>query len=135
MGCSLLCQRSGQSSARVVGRWVKWPTVQLTLKLGLKPQANGRSIVGQQLPTLLDVTCCVRLHTGPCCMLLGVVAQSLKVVKLLATCKRTQQLPTLLGQQSRELLRLFAHSLIDQWVSIFLPREKQPPQSSPSPQN
>ena len=26
-------------------------------------RANGRNIVGQQLPTLLDVTCCVRLHT------------------------------------------------------------------------
>ena len=35
--------------------------------------------------TLLDVTCCVRLHT-----LLHVVAQSLKLVKRLATCKRTQ---------------------------------------------
>ena len=38
----------------------------------LKPRANGRSIVGQQLPALLDVTCCVRLHTllhvvGCCC--------------------------------------------------------------------
>ena len=38
----------------------------------LKPRVNGRSIVGQQLPTLLDVTCCVRLHTllhvvGCCC--------------------------------------------------------------------
>ena len=38
----------------------------------LKPRANGRNIVGQQLPTLLDVTCCVRLHTllhvvGCCC--------------------------------------------------------------------
>ena len=33
----------------------------------------------------------------PRCMLLGVVAQSLKPVKLLATFKRTQQLPTLLG--------------------------------------
>ena len=36
------------------------------------PRANGRNIVGQQLPTLLDVTCCVRLHTllhvvGCCC--------------------------------------------------------------------
>ena len=30
-------------------------------------------------------------------MLVGVVAQSLKPVKLLATCKRTQQLPTMLG--------------------------------------
>ena len=29
----------------------------------VKPRANGRNIVGQQLPTLLDVTCCVRLHT------------------------------------------------------------------------
>ena len=38
----------------------------------------------------------------PCCMLarcvlLGVVAQSLKRVKLLATRKRTQQPPTMLG--------------------------------------
>ena len=34
--------------------------------------ANGRNIVDQQLPTLLDVTCCVRLKTllyvvGSCC--------------------------------------------------------------------
>ena len=39
----------------------------------LKPRANGRNIVGQQLPTLLDVTCCVRLHTllhvVGCCLL------------------------------------------------------------------
>ena len=38
-------------------------------------RANGRNIVDQQLPTLLDVTCCVRLHTllhvvGCCCALL-----------------------------------------------------------------
>ena len=31
--------------------------------LQVKHRANGRNIVGQQLPTLLDVTCCVRLHT------------------------------------------------------------------------
>ena len=36
----------------------------------VKPRANGRNIVGQQLPTLSDVTCCVRLHT-----LLHVVAK------------------------------------------------------------
>ena len=41
----------------------------------LKPRANGFNIVGQQLPTLLDITCCVRLHTlfhvvGCCCVLL-----------------------------------------------------------------
>ena len=29
----------------------------------IKPRTNGRKIVGQQLPTLLDVTCCVLLHT------------------------------------------------------------------------
>ena len=28
--------------------------------------ANGHNIVDQQLPTLLDVTCCVRLHTQQC---------------------------------------------------------------------
>ena len=28
-----------------------------------KPRAKGRNIVGQQLPTLLDVTCSVRLHS------------------------------------------------------------------------
>ena len=36
-----------------------------TLKLfgSVKPRANGRNIVDQQLPTLLHVTCCVRLYT------------------------------------------------------------------------
>ena len=29
----------------------------------LKPRTNGRNIVGQQLPAMLDVTCCVRFHT------------------------------------------------------------------------
>ena len=53
---------------------------------GFKPRANGRNIVGQQLPILLDVTCYVRLHT-----LLRVVAQSLKAVKLFS-----QQLSTFL---------------------------------------
>ena len=46
----------------------------LNLSSYFKPLANRRNIVGQQLPTLLDVTCCVRLHTRPCCMLLDVVA-------------------------------------------------------------
>ena len=41
----------------------------------VKPRANGRNTVGQQLPTLLDVTCCFLLHTllhvvGCCCVLL-----------------------------------------------------------------
>ena len=41
----------------------------------LRLRGNGRNIVDQKLPTLLDVTCCVRLHTllhvvGCCCLLL-----------------------------------------------------------------
>ena len=41
-------------------------------KSPLRLRANRRNIVGQQLPTLLDVTCCVCLHTllhvvGCCC--------------------------------------------------------------------
>ena len=54
----------------------------------VKPCAKGHNFPGQQLPTLLDDTCCVRLYT-----LLHVVAraQSLKPVKLLS-----QHLPTFL---------------------------------------
>ena len=37
----------------------------------IKPRANGHNFAGHQLPTFLDVTCRVRLHT-----LLHVVAQS-----------------------------------------------------------
>ena len=41
----------------------------------IRLRANGRNIVVHQLPTLLDVACCVRLHTllyvlGCCCVLL-----------------------------------------------------------------
>ena len=50
--------------------------------------------------TLLDGTCCVRLHT-----LLHVVKQSLKTVNLLSTCKRTQQLPTMLRPLARGFKR------------------------------
>ena len=46
-----------------------------------------------------------------CCVLLGVVAQSLKPVKRPTTCKRAQQVPTLSGQQFWQLLRPFARSL------------------------
>ena len=50
----------------------------------------------------------------PCYMLLRVNGRwctSLKLVKLLATCKLTHQLSTLLDQQSWELLRPFASGL------------------------
>ena len=52
---------------------------------------------------------CPFAHPVTCCsVLLGVVVHSLKPVKLLATCKRTQQLATLQAQQ----LRPFACSLV-----------------------
>ena len=52
---------------------------------------------------------CPFAHPVACCsVLLGVVVQSLKPVKLLATRKRTQQLATLQVQQ----LRPFARSLV-----------------------
>ena len=35
----------------------------LKCKTYIKPCANGCNIVGQQLPTLFDVTCCVHLLT------------------------------------------------------------------------
>ena len=62
----------------------------------VKPRVNGRNIVGQQIPTLLDVASCVRFHTllhvgESCYVLMRVNAQSLKPVK------RTQQFPTMLG--------------------------------------
>ena len=79
--------------------------------LNFKAPCKKSNVVGQQLPTLMDVTCCALLHPSPprphsllhvLCVSLGVVAQSLKPVKLLATRKRTQQLP---------MLRTFARGL------------------------
>ena len=94
----------------------------------LKPRANGRNIVGQQLPILLDVTCCVRSHTllhvvGSCCIRLDTTANtdattpnivSPTMLGVVASAciplpTRTQQLPTLLARQFWELLRLFGH--------------------------
>ena len=49
-------------------------------------------------------TLCPFAHPAACCcMLLGVVLQNLKPIKLSATCKRTQQLPA--------MLRLFHEAL------------------------
>ena len=58
------------------------------------------------------------------CVLLGIVAQSLKPVKLLATCKRTQQILKLLGvvrQQSCIRLHGALRSLINE-IREFLHR-------------
>ena len=49
-------------------------------------------------------------HPVACCsVLLGVVAQCLKPVRVLSTSKRTQQLPTMLAQRCWELLRRNAY--------------------------
>ena len=71
-------------------------------------RANGRNIVDQQLPTLLDVTCCVRLHT-----LLHVVACCCAKFETGQTFPLMQTDATLLAYNSQcwELLRPFARSL------------------------
>ena len=65
------------------------------------------------------VSVCMHTLFACCCVLLGFVAQSLKPVKLLATIKRTQQLPT--------LLRLFARSLTLRkiWSSFFQSKQSK----------
>ena len=87
-----------------------------TLKLFgcVKPRANGGNIVGQQLPTLLDVTCCVRLYTllpvvGCCCAKFE-TGQTFSYVQTDATT------PTMLGvvcqQCSIHLHTALSHTLL-----------------------
>ena len=57
------------------GKAIKPQQGQMQHEVRSRLRANGRNIVDQQLPTSLDVTCCVRLHTllygvGCCCVLL-----------------------------------------------------------------
>ena len=103
----------------------------------VKPCANGRSIVSQQLPTLLDITYCVRLYSLLVSKVLWVLYPShdaLQVSTLMGVVKsvctplptRTQQLQTLLGQQSWGLLRLFFKILIKE------PQERRDPTVKPS---
>ena len=68
------------------------------VKQTVKPRVSGRNVVGCYFlrPFAHPISCF--------CGLLGVVAQSFKPVKLLATCK---QLPILSGQQCWELLCQF----------------------------
>ena len=67
--------------------------------------ANGRNIVGQHHTTLLGLTCCVRLH-GTTTVLAALVAYSLKPVKLLGPCKRTQHCLAKNPQQHATMLWL-----------------------------
>ena len=62
--------------------------------------ANGRNIAGQQLPALLDVTCCVRLHIlfHVIVPLLGVFVQSLNwTVQTLSYMQTDATTPNIVG--------------------------------------
>ena len=82
---------------------------------GLKSRANEGNIVDQQLPTLLDVICCIRLHN-----LLHVVACRFQHCweLLHRFAHHYQQLPTFLTQQCWELLRPFALSFRDKTANF-----------------
>ena len=63
------------ASCNIQQCWELLPTKLRPFGRGLRLRANGRHIVDQQLPTLFNVTCCVRLHilfhvVGYCCVLL-----------------------------------------------------------------
>ena len=82
-------------------------------------RANGRNIVDQQLPTLLDVTCCVRLHT-----LLHVVGCCCAKFETGRTFRPVQTDRTLLAFNSQhcwELLRPFARSLTLFFMALTMP--------------
>ena len=74
--------------------------------------------------TLLDVVCCVCLHSLlPCChVFLGVVAQSLKPVKLLAMCKQTQLLPMSCCVLLQVALKHFLWCVLWPFVFLFEPK-------------
>ena len=65
----------------------------------LSPMQTGSTLLANN-PKLCWMLRVVPVCT-PCCLLLRVVAQSLKPIKLFATCKRTQQLPTMLRPFAR----------------------------------
>ena len=82
-----MCKRTQHVTLINVGSC--WSTIWRPLARSLKPRPNGRNFVGnnfQHCWMLHDASVCT-----PCCMLLDVVAQSLKPVKLFS-----QQLPTFL---------------------------------------
>ena len=80
----------------------------LVLPLLLKPHANGRNIVGQQRPTLLDITCCVRLHTHP---VVGSCRTKFETGQTFIDVQTDATTPNMLGQQCWEFVRPFARSL------------------------
>ena len=94
------CLQTSQRSQRLLGQfwikslatalWVKHLTfVKSEILEAVKAHANERNIVGQKRSTLLVLTCCVCLHGTA--TVLALVACSLRPVKLLGQCKRTQR--------------------------------------------
>ena len=99
-------QRPADLSLDRTEDWVQ-AIVLVNVSIGLR--ANGCNIVDQQFPTLLDVTCCVRLHT-----LLHVVGCCCAKFETGQTFRPVQTDATLLAYNSQhcwELLRPFARSL------------------------
>ena len=91
-----------------------------------KPRANGRNFVGQQLPTFLDVTCCVRLNTqcivGSCCIRLHA---ALGFFESLTGIKETLTLSSPCATFSQALsLNSFAWTT---WPETLKPREEMMP--------
>ena len=62
------------------GSGVPWRDILHFALAKVKPRAKASDIVGQKLPKLLDVTCCVRLHillhVATCCWELNCCAKS-----------------------------------------------------------
>ena len=67
---TILVSQNNKAASMLVSQ-----TVLGSMNSFLKPHANECNIVGQQLPALLDVTCCVHLHT-----LLHVVVHCLQLL-------------------------------------------------------
>ena len=98
---AFLCFTSACRSRAYLSSHRKFPNI--------KAHANGRNIVGQQHATLLGLTCC--MEPQQCWHLLALVAYSLRPVKLLDPCKRTQHCwPKTSNNTQRccDLLRPFA---------------------------
>ena len=85
-----------------------------------KHRANGRNIVGQQLPTLLHVTRCVRLytllHVVGCCSVLFETGQAFSYVQCTNGLKPPPTMLGVVGQQCCIRLQRFRfnpHGRID----------------------
>ena len=87
-----------------------------------KPGANGRNIVGQQLPTLFDVICCVHLHT-----LLHVVAcrcAKLETRETFSYMQTDATTPNNVGSCWPTMLRLFAPGCTVNKFTEWLPTSR-----------